>query len=243
MKGSEVLELPLRSVVTELHPGWFVILAMLLALVPVVLGLFTAYLKVSVVLGLVRSALGTQHTPSGVVVLALSLSITAYAMAPVLEECAARLPKESLQDLTLEQIVARGVHFADPLVDFVRTHAGEREVRLLTELRERAPENERGVSEAPRASQSVREPLATDDVPLSVLLPAFVLTELKEAFAMGFVLLLPFLVIDLIVANLLVGMGMAMVSPIMVSLPLKILLLVVTDGWLLITRGLIQSYG
>jgi flagellar biosynthesis protein FliP len=243
MKGGEVLELPFRSAITELHPGWFVILAMLLALVPVVLGLFTAYLKVSVVLGMVRSALGTQHTPSGVVVLALSLAITAYAMAPVLEECAGRFPKESVQALSLEQIIAHGAHVTAPLIDFVRAHAGDREVHLLTELRTRAPAHPPGEGGMPHHPPVVDHAPTVKDVPLSVLLPAFVLTELKEAFAMGFVLLLPFLVIDLIVANLLVGMGMAMVSPIMVSLPLKILLLVVTDGWLLITRGLIQSYG
>ncbi len=215
-----------------IHPGWFIVIATVFALVPMVMGLFTAYLKVSVVLGMVRSALGTQHTPSGLVVMAMSVAITGYAMAPVFDECAKALPAGDIRALSMEQAGQVAVEVFAPLRRFLERHAGEREIHALKELG--------AASDQPLEGEGTSTP--AEVLSLRVLLPAFVLTEIKEAFAMGFVLLLPFLVVDLIVANLLVGMGMTMVSPIMVALPLKILLLVVSDGWLLITRGLVQSY-
>ncbi|MCB0335660.1 MAG: EscR/YscR/HrcR family type III secretion system export apparatus protein, partial [Bdellovibrionales bacterium] len=124
--------------------------------------------------------------------------------------------------------VVKGVF--EPFAEFMRFHSGKRELETLQRL---APSLERELSQ-----DSSDEPTA-----LHIALPAFVLTELKEAFAMGFVLLLPFLAIDLIVANILVGLGMFMVSPVMVALPLKLLLFIMADGWLLLTQGLIRSYG
>jgi type III secretory pathway component EscR len=229
-----------------MHPVWLVLVAAAFAAIPIVLGLFTAYVKISVVLGLLRSALGTQQVPSGLVIMALSLSLTLYTMGPVLDESVKALDEKKLQSL-METPTLAGFSALTPALapfrTFLLAHSGSRELRVLTDLaaRQTHARSEQPKEEAPSALEFKEAP-APESIPLSALLPAFVLTELKEAFAMGFVLLLPFLVIDLIVANVLVGMGMMMVSPVMVSLPLKLVLFVVADGWLLLAKGLLQSY-
>lgn len=210
---------------SSINPIWLLMCAVFLALVPLLIGLVTSYIKISIVLGLFRSGLGAQQVPSGLVVMALSFAMTLFVMAPTLEETRrigetvdfARLaanPKlENLKPLEV---------LLEPWTSFVSEHAGAAEVAAFTGLA------------APKSKLEGRS--------LRVLIPAFILSELKEAFAMGFVLLLPFLVVDLIVANILVGMGMYMVSPVMISLPLKLILFVLCDGWMLLTKGLIASY-
>jgi type III secretory pathway component EscR len=237
-------------VTNSMHPIWLVLFAALFAALPMVLGLFTAYVKISVVLGLLRSALGTQQVPSGLVIMALSLTLTLYTMSPVFEESARAVDTKKIEALIAAPTLAGFSAFTpawEPFRKFLIAHSGTRELRVLTDLSvsrsggtsaSRAEE----LSERPSLSPVSLEPVPPESIPLKALLPAFVLTELKEAFAMGFVLLLPFLVIDLIVANVLVGMGMMMVSPVMVSLPLKLVLFVVADGWLLLAKGLLQSY-
>ena len=120
-----------------------------------------------------------------------------------------------------------------PWLKFMADHTGSREIRSLTQL-----------NAEPKSGDEIPQEILRTEVinHPRILIPAFMLTELKQAFAMGFVLLLPFLVIDLIVANVLAGLGMFMVSPSMISLPLKLLLFVVSDGWILLSRGLILSY-
>jgi len=213
--------------VQNINPISFLICALVLALVPILVGLVTSYIKISVVLGLFRSGLGAQQVPSGLVVMALSLAMSFFVMAPVLEETR-RVSADIDFALLLKDPQAKHLKPLSALIEpwskFLSKHAGAGELAALTELKP--------------AAQDQRQ----ESVDLSVLVPAFILSELKEAFAMGFVLLLPFLVVDLIVANILVGMGMYMVSPVMISLPLKLILFVFCDGWLLLTKGLINSY-
>ncbi len=217
-----------------IHPLWLIAASLAFSTVPLVIGVCTAYLKVSVVLGMLKSGIGAQQVPGILLVMSLSLALTGYVMGPVIEETifAAR----SIKIPTFSKVPEFGsLDSLKPLVapwrDFMSKHAGERELAALSALSE-------------KTSDRKEEELVShgrDD--LRVLLPAFMLTELKEAFSMGFVLLLPFLVVDLVVANVLAGMGMFMVSPAMISLPLKLLLFVVSDGWLLLSRSLIVSYG
>lgn len=236
------------------HPIWFIVITGAIALTPIFIGLVTSYVKVSVVLGMLRSGLGAQQVPSGMVVMAMSLAMTFYIMAPVFNQVAeiaqtidfgatnARPTVESLQ---------RMAPLFDPWKAFMLEHAGKREIAALNGLTDewKSKQSKEGGSpesaEPPTTEESTLPPPEAPEkeaVSLRVLLPAFVMSELKEAFAMGFVLLLPFLVVDLVVANILVGMGMFMVSPVMIALPLKLILFVVSDGWLLLTKGLIHSY-
>ena len=211
----------------QFHPYWMLTAAFLIALLPLLVGVCTSYLKISIVLTMLRSGLGTQQTPGGLIVMTLSLALTALVMAPVIQETAAEAEKIEFAWLSEKPDAARMsslVPLVSPLRRFMADHSGIRELAVLSELSGTPPP----------------EPPYSAD--LRVLMPAFVLSELKEGFAMGFVLLLPFLVVDLIVANILAGLGMYMVSPVMISLPLKLLLFVLCDGWLLLGKGLIASY-
>lgn len=209
----------------ELHPYMLLVSAFVLGFVPIAVGACTSYLKISIVLGMLRNALGTQHAPGALIVMVLSVALSMYVMQPVIDQTLSAAQSLPLQTV-FEKPSLDGLRKLEPLAapwrGFMEKHAGKREVRTFASL-DGAP--------AASAENSWR-----------VLLPAFVVSELKQAFAMGFVLLLPFLVIDLIVANILVGMGMQMVSPVMIALPLKLLLFVLSDGWLLLSRGLILSY-
>lgn len=213
---------------SQIHPLWLLGLSVAVALLPTLIALTTSYLKVSVVVGMMKSALGIQHAPGVMGEMALTLAVTIYVMTPVVEETALHLSKVPIQAFLASpsQDTAKALlpAFA-PIRRFLSTHAGDREVYEL--------------SDAAVAGDEVQ---TKEEAPLKVLLPAFILTELKEGFSMGFRLLLPFLAVDLIVANILAGMGMMMVSPTMITLPLKLLLFVAADGWLLLTRALIASY-
>jgi type III secretion protein R len=214
------------------NPVWLIILTAAIALFPILIGLATSYLKMSIVLSMVRNALGTQQVPGSLVSMALALALTFFTMSPVFEESmrlagsidfAAVLRKPSVSSLLQLAPIAK------PWLEFMVKHTGTREMQALESM-----------SHASNSRNAAREPSRPSGY--RVLIPAFMLTELKQAFAMAFVLLLPFLVVDLVVANVLVGMGMYMVSPVMIALPLKLILFVVSDGWLLLARGLIHSY-
>ena len=216
-------------------PTWLVVVSFSLALGSLVHGLATSYLKISIVLGMVRNGLGVQQVPGNIVVMSLSLALTSFVMAPVIE---ATLEKsKSLESTSLSgpfefAKLAALSPLLEPWREFLALHAGSREVQMLSDIPQQL---------GPFAEMD--ESARTSRMSLRILITAFVLTELKEAFSMGFVLLLPFLLVDLVVANVLVGMGMTMVSPVMISLPLKLLLVVLADGWLLLSKGLVQSYG
>ena len=211
--------------ITSLHPYWLVITALAFALIPIAIGICTSYLKISIVLGMLRNGLGTQHAPSNLVVMALSLALTLLIMGSTIDKSlqGVDLISQSKTELApnLKSLKKLQPLF-EPWREFMQQHAGEHELATLQ-------------------AATLKEG-SEDQITAWVLIPAFLLTELKEAFAMGFILLLPFLVIDLIVSNILAGMGMYMLSPAMISLPLKLLFFVISDGWLLLSRSLIVSY-
>lgn len=219
-----------------MNPFWMVFAGAAIALLPIALSLITSYVKVSVVLTMVRNALGTQQVPGTLVIMALSLALTGFIMGPVVEQSLQKARGLNLgavmkEHPTLEMLSSAASVF-EPWRHFLQRHAGARELSALQALDvERADGVEPAVVSTPQADPAIR-----------VLLPAFVLSELKEAFMMGFLVLLPFLVIDLIVANILAGMGMFMMSPTMISLPIKLLVFVLSDAWIIIIRGLALSY-
>jgi type III secretion protein R len=196
----------------------------------------TSFLKFSVVFSILRSAMGTQQVPPTPVLMGLAVILTAYVMAPVAAEINAALQADlavasdapAASGQGSREILRALEHARPPAVRFLKRHAHPREVELF--LRQA-----RGMGASPW-SDEVKE----DD--LAVLLPAFAVSELSEAFAIGFLLFLPFLVIDMVISNILLAMGMHMLSPTVVSLPFKLLLFVMIDGWALLTQGLLQAY-
>lgn len=193
-----------------------------LSFLPALLLMTTSFTRIIIVLSLLRSALGTPSSPPNQVMVGLALFLTFFVMSPVLEKMytEAYLPY-SEKKLTLEQAYNIGVV---PLKTFMLRQTRETDLALFLKI-------------------SNSEPLqSADDVPLKILVPAYVISELKTAFQIGFVVFIPFLIIDMVVASVLMSMGMMMVSPAMISLPFKIMLFVLADGWNLLIGSLVQSF-
>ena len=200
----------------------------LLSLLPFLVVMVTSFSKVAVVLSLARSALGTQQAPPSVVLTALAAVLTGHIMAPVAEkmfENGRAFYESGTRDVVAFEAIEK---ISEPLRAFLVKHASPNEkLRFLELSRElRGPEAAGAVS----------------DEHLVVVVPAFILTELKEAFQMGFLIFLPFLVLDMLIANVLIALGMQTLSPTQVSLPFKILLFVAVDGWGLLASGIILGY-
>jgi type III secretion protein R len=200
----------------------------LMALVPFAVVMLTSFSKMAVVLSLVRSAIGTQQAPPTIVLTGLAAVLTAHVMAPVFEQVYASARQLYAQELSGDALVDAVGPALQPLREFLMRHGSpEDRARFLDLARElRPPEQAGQVSEHD----------------LTVVVPAFVVTELKEAFTIGFLIFLPFLVLDMLVANVLLALGMQTLSPSQVSLPFKVLLFVAVDGWALLARGLILGY-
>jgi len=194
----------------------------LLSVAPALLLMMTSFTKIFVVLALSRNALGLQGVPPNQVLAGLALFLSLFVMAPVVSDVNDTGVQPYLNgEMTFSQAVDAG---SDPLRDFMLEHTREQDLALLT-----------------RAADQPN-PATPDDVPITTLIPAFLLSELRSAFIMGFVIFVPFLVIDLVVSAVLMAMGMMMLPPVMVSLPFKILLFVLVDGWGLIVTSLVGSY-
>lgn len=194
-----------------------------LAIVPSILLMATSFTRIVVVLSLLRSAIGIPQLPPNQVLLGLSLFLSLFVMAPVWN----RINTDALQpylngSLSQDDAFQRG---QAPLRSFMLGQTKEEDLAVFLDL-----------AKTPR-------PKTQADVPTEVLLPAFVMSELKTAFTMGFLLFIPFLVIDLVVASALMSMGMVLVSPTQISLPFKLLLFVLVDGWVLIVQSLVRSFG
>lgn len=212
------------------RPIVLVVALAIVSLVPFLFMSVTAFVKISTVLQIVRSAIGAQNIPSNTVVMALSAALTLIAMAPVGSHIADRAaPLFAGKTADTVTLVREGIIATrEPMRDFLKANASEREkARFLGVARGARPEAE-------------REKIGADD--LTVLVPSFVVTELSEAFAIGFLIFLPFLVIDLVVSNVLLALGMQMLSPSQVSLPFKLLLFVAIDGWGLLAQALVAGY-
>jgi len=211
-------------------PVALVVALALVSLLPFVFMGVTAFVKISTVLQIVKSAIGAQSVPSNTVIMALATALTLIAMAPVGQRIFDRVTpvlNSNTKDTTV--LIERGVEaIREPMRDFLKNNAAEKErVRFFAVAKNARPEPERAK-------------VGADD--LSVLVPAFVVTELTEAFAIGFLLYLPFLVIDLVVSNVLLALGMQMLNPTQVSLPFKLLLFVAIDGWGLLAQALVAGY-
>ena len=194
-----------------------------LSLVPAILMLATSFTRIVVVLSLLRSAIGIPNLPPNQVLLGLSLFLTLFVMTPVLTKVNGDAVQPYMAGtITQDVAINRGVQ---PFRDFMLSQTRAEDLQVFIDL-----------SKQPR-------PAKPDDIPLQVLLPAFVISELKTAFTMGFLLYIPFLIIDLVVASALMSMGMVMVSPTQIALPFKLLLFVLVDGWVLIVQSLVRSFG
>ncbi len=195
----------------------------LISLLPAILLSCTAFTKILVVLGLTRNALGLQQTPPNQVLAGLALFLSLFVMAPTLSDINdVALQPYLAGDKTASVAISEGMQ---PLRGFMLDNTDDAELELLTSVADRdLPKNR-------------------DDVSTATLIPAFVLSELKQAFIIGFIVFIPFLVIDIVVSGALMALGMMMMPPVMVSLPFKLLLFVLVDGWALVVKSLIASYG
>jgi len=194
----------------------------LISLLPAILLSCTAFTKIFVVLGLTRNALGLQQTPPNQVLAGLALFLSLFVMGPVLGDINdAALQPYLNGDKTASVAIQDGI---EPLRGFMLDNTDDDELMLLTNVADRDLPEDRA------------------DVSTATLIPAFVLTELKQAFIIGFIIFIPFLVIDLVVSGSLMALGMMMMPPVMVSLPFKLLLFVLVDGWALVIKSLVASY-
>lgn len=194
----------------------------IVSVAPAILLMTTCFTRIVIVLGFVRQAMGTQNMPPTQVILGLSLFLSFFVMSPTLT----KINEEALQPYMNEQIdqTAALQKAIAPMRDFMFSQVREEELTLLTEITMKA------------------EPADQIDVPTMTLIPAFMLSELKRAFQMGFMIYIPFLVIDMIVASILMSMGMMMLPPVIISMPFKLLLFVLVDGWSLVVGSLIKSF-
>jgi flagellar biosynthetic protein FliP len=198
-----------------------VIIMTLLSVAPSIVLLMTSFTRIVIVLGFVRTALGTPSAPSNQIVVGLSLFLTFFLMGPVVD----RVNNEALRPYLDGRITALEAvdTAAEPLKQFMLKQTRTRDIEYFLEL-------------------GGFGPTAVKDLPMRVVIPAFVISELQTAFQMGFLLFLPFLVIDFLVSSVLMALGMMMMPPMTVALPLKLLLFVLVDGWHLVVRSLVQSY-
>jgi type III secretion protein R len=223
------------------RPIVLVVALAVVSLLPLAFMTVTAFVKIATVLQIVRSAIGAQGVPSSTIIMALSAALTVVAMAPVGDKIAARAaPLLASKEADTVTWVRGGIDAVrEPMREFLKANASETERERFFDVARRARRTGAAGPGGPMGQAAAGE-VGPDD--LTVLLPAFVVTELGEAFALGFLIYLPFLVIDLVVSNLLLALGMQMMSPTQVSLPFKLLLFVAIDGWGLLARSLVEGY-
>lgn len=198
------------------------LLLTVLTLAPSILVLMTCFTRIVIVLSFVRTALATQQMPPNQVIIGLSLFLTFFIMAPTFHE----VNTEALtplfnEEITLDEAYERA---SLPLKEFMSAHTRQKDLELFL------------------AYSQAERPESIEDIPLTTLVPAFAISEIKTAFQIGFMIFVPFLVIDMVVASVLMSMGMMMLPPVMISLPFKILLFVLVDGWYLVVKSLFESF-
>lgn len=198
------------------------LLLTVLSLAPSILILMTSFTRIIIVLSFVRTSLATQQMPPNQVLVGLALFLTFFIMAPIFGE----VNNEALtplfnDEINLEEAYERA---AIPFKDFMSSNTRKKDLELFLNY------------------ANMERPESIQDIPLTALVPAFALSEMKTAFQIGFMIFIPFLVIDMIVASILMSMGMMMLPPVMISLPFKILLFVLVDGWYLVVKSLLQSF-
>jgi type III secretion protein R len=218
------------------NPVVLVIVMGALALAPFVLIMLTSFIKISVVLSILRNAIGTQQVPPNPVITGLSFILTIFVMVPVARQMydasgTIQNTREIFSEASVKSLFDAAQKGKEPLRKFLSKHSHDQDRLLFMELAARMA-REGGQQNAP----------AVDKEDFQVLIPSFATSQLKEAFQIGFLVFVPFIVIDMVVANILLSMGMHMLSPSVISLPFKLLLFVLVDGWFLVVRGLVLSY-
>ena len=200
-----------------------VVMLTVLSLAPSILVMATSFTRIVVVLSFLRSALGTQQAPPNIVLISLALFLTAFIMEPTFRA----IYEEAVQPLLAEQITEEQAltRAVDPLRTFMLKHVRDEDLQLFLDM-----------------SKS-DTPATAAETPLKALAPAFMISELRRAFEIGFLLFIPFLVIDMLIASVLMSMGMMMLPPIMISMPFKLIFFVLVDGWRLVAGSMAQSYG
>jgi len=198
------------------------LLITVLSLAPAILVLMTSFTRIVIVLGFVRTSIGTQQMPPNQVLIGLALFMTLFIMAPTFSQ---------LNDKALQPYLAGEISQTEalekasvPMKEFMYKHTREKDLLLFMNY------------------TKTEKPATFQDIPITVLVPAYAISELKTAFQMGFMIFIPFLVIDMVVASTLMAMGMMMLPPVMISLPFKILLFVLVDGWYLVIKSLLTSF-
>jgi flagellar biosynthesis protein FliP len=193
-----------------------------LSIAPGILILMTSFTRIVIVLSFVRTSLATQQMPPNQVLMGLALFLTFFIMAPTFQEVNETALTPLFNDeINLEQAYENA---AVPFKDFMSKHTRQKDLELFLNY------------------SGADRPESIEDIPLTALVPAFALSEIKTAFQIGFMIFIPFLVIDMVVASVLMSMGMMMLPPVMISLPFKILLFVLVDGWYLVVKSLLQSF-
>jgi len=197
------------------------LLLTVLSLAPSILILMTSFARIVIVLSFVRTALATQQMPPNQVIIGLALFLTFFIMAPTFQE----VNKEALQPLFAEEIGIEEAYdrASVPFKEFMSKHTRQKDLDLFLTYNQ------------------AEKPASVEEIPLTMLVPAFALSEIKTAFQIGFMIFIPFLVIDMIVASTLMSMGMMMLPPVMIALPFKLLLFILVDGWHLIVESLLVS--
>ncbi len=200
-----------------------IVLLTVLSLAPSIIVMVTSFTRIVVVLSFLRSALGTQQTPPNTVLVSLALFLTAFVMTPTLEIAYSEgIAPLIAEEITEEQAFDRSMA---PVHEFMMGNVREQDLRLFLDL-------------------AKIEPMAgPEETPLRALVPAFMISELRRAFEIGFLLFIPFVIIDMVVASVLMSMGMMMLPPVMISLPFKLIFFVLVDGWYLVAGSLVQSFG
>ena len=198
------------------------LLMTVLSLAPAILVMLTSFTRIVIVLGLLRRALGTNQMPPNQVMIGLALFLTFFIMAPVWQ----KINQTALQPY-LEKKIDHHQAFnnaAKPLREFMFKQTREKDLALFVDI------------------AKMNQPRNSDDIPIKVLIPSFIISEVKTAFQIGFLLYVPFLIIDMVVASVLLSMGMMMLPPIMISLPFKLMVFVLSDGWYLLVGSLVKSF-
>ncbi|MBI4596545.1 MAG: flagellar type III secretion system pore protein FliP [Candidatus Tectomicrobia bacterium] len=194
----------------------------LLTLAPAILIMFTSFARVVVVLSFLRQAIGTQQMPPNQIIIGLALFLTFFIMAPVWQ----KVNSEALQPYLEDKLNSEDAFNSAlvPLRSFMFSQTREKDLALFTDI------------------AKMTKPSTRNEIPTYVLMPAFIISELKTAFQIGFLIYLPFLVLDMVVASVLMSMGMLMLPPVMISLPFKLMLFVMVDGWNLLIGSLVKSF-
>ncbi len=200
-----------------------VALLTVLTLAPALLVMVTSFTRIVLVLGFIRSALGVPMLPPNQVLLGLALFLTLFVMKPTMDAVNSEALQPYMQGTMSQQVALDNAQ--KPIREFMLKQTREKDLSLFVQL------------------AHMERPNQPDDVPTHVLIPAFVISELKTAFQMGFIIFIPFLVIDMVISSTLMSMGMMMLPPAMISLPFKLLLFVMVDGWYLVVGSLVRSFG